>query len=130
MAVHTLRVPVTFVGLATSTGEAVTFTGFGTLRTRVSRDTESGEQTLLADFDMRGIVGLALPSLTRYVLTHVEFMVLPHQPLQTLAITFPMEPSSGSLRRTLRTGVMKLIVLLDVNTGAALAINGTSVVLL
>ena len=64
MAVHTLRLPVNYIGRATTTLEAVTLTGVGLLHTRVSRDAETGVQTLLADFDMRGVVGPGLPSLT------------------------------------------------------------------
>ena len=130
MAVHTLRLPVNYVGLATTTLEAVTFTGVGLLHTRVSRDAETGEQTLLADFDMRGVVGRGVPSLTRYAITSVESLVLPHQPTQTMEIHFPMEPSGGLLQRTLRMGTVKLVVLIDMNTGAVQAIHNVAVVLL
>jgi hypothetical protein len=130
MAVHTLRLPVNYIGRATTTLEAVTLTGVGLLHTRVSRDAETGVQTLLADFDMRGVVGQGLPSLTRYVITSVESLVLPHQPTQTLEITFPMEPVGGLLQRTLRMGVVKLVMLVDMHTGAVQAIHNVAVVLL
>lgn len=128
--VYTTRIAVSYYAPATPTGEAVMFTGFGTLSSRMSRDATTGVSSLLATFDTQGIVGTGHPSRTQYVLNSREQMVLPHTSLQKVQLSFPMEPSPGAAITRLRSGTVNLTFMVEMRTGAVLQISSSSVSLL
>lgn len=128
--VYTTPVYVSYYAPATATGEAVMFTGTGKITSRVSRDTETGTTSLIATFDTTGIVGTGYPSLTKYVLNSSEQMILPHAFLQTVQLSFPMEPAAGSKLTALRSGTVNLTFLVEMVTGTVLQISSGTVSLL
>jgi hypothetical protein len=128
--VYTTRIPVSYYAPATATGEAVLFTGTGTISSRVSRDATTGANSLLATFDTNGIVGTGYPSQTKYVLNSREQMVLPHTALQTVQLGFPMEPAPGSALTRLRSGTVNLTFMVEMITGTVIQISSSSVSLL
>ena len=128
--VYTTSVYLSYYAPATATGEAVLFTGTGKISSRVSRDADTGTTSLVATFDATGIVGTGYPSLTKYVLTSREQMILPHALLQTVQLSFPMEPAAGSKLTALRSGTVNLTFLVEMVTGMVLQISSGTVSLL
>jgi hypothetical protein len=128
--VYTTSVFLSSYAPATATGEAVMFTGTGKISSRVSRDPDTGASSLVATFDTTGIVGTGYPSLTRYVLNSREHMILPHAALQTVQLSFPMEPAAGSAVTKLRSGTVNLTFLVELITGAVIQISSGTVSLL
>ncbi|MBP8270299.1 MAG: hypothetical protein KAX42_00355 [Sphaerotilus sp.] len=128
--VYTTRIPVSYYAPATASGEAVLFTGTGTISSRVSRDAATGASSLLATFDTNGIVGTGYPSLTKYVLNSHEQMVLPHTWSQKVQLSFPMEPAPGSAVTRLRSGTVNLTFMVEMATGKVLQISSSSLSLL
>jgi len=128
--VYTTSVHLSYYAPATATGEAVLFTGTGKITSRVSRDPDTGVSSLVAAFDTAGIVGTGYPSLTRYVLNSREQMILPHTVLQTVQLSFPMEPVAGSKITALRSGTANLTFLVEMITGTVIQISSGTVSLL
>lgn len=128
--VYTTSVYLSYYAPATATGEAVLFSGTGKITSRVSRDTDTGTTSLIATFDTTGIVGTGYPSLTKYVLTSREQMILPHALLQTVQLSFPMEPAPGSKLTALRSGTVNLTFFVELITGTVLQISSSTVSLL
>ena len=128
--VYTTSVYLSYYAPATATGEAVLFSGTGKITSRVSRDTDTGTTSLIATFDTTGIVGTGYPSLTRYVLNSREQMILPHAFLQTVQLSFPMEPAAGAKVTKLRSGTVNLTFLVEMITGTVIQISSGTVSLL
>lgn len=127
---HTTAIALSHYAPATATGEAVLFTGTGKITSRVSRDTETGTNSLVAMIDTTGIVGTGYPSLTKYVLSSGEQMVLPHAWRQTVQISVVLEPVAGSKVTALRSATVNLTFLVEMTTGAVLQISSGTVTLL
>lgn len=126
----TLKVPVLDTASAPSGGEPVKFTGTGTITSRLVRSPETGEHVLLATFDFNGIVGVGRQSGTRYVLTAHEAMVLPHAPVQSVSLSFPMEPDPGSPLPLVRSGLADVRFAVNMATGQIIAITSSRMGLL
>lgn len=128
--VYTTSVYLSYYAPATTTGEAVLFSGTGKIISRVSRDADTGVSSLVATFDTAGIVGTGYPSQTKYVLNSREQMILPHAFLQTVQLSFPMEPAAGSTVTKLRSGTVNLTFLVEMITGTVIQISSGTVSLL
>jgi len=64
------------------------------------------------------------------VLNSREQMILPHAALQTVQLSFPMEPAAGSKITTLRSGTANLTFLVEMITGTVIQISSGTVSLL
>lgn len=120
-AINTFVLPFGYYALA-ATGEPVTFSGSVTFETQRITDPTAGDQLLVKLF-WTNVAGTASPSLTRYVVTGSENVVLPHASSQTMEITFPLVPEPGSKVMTTRTGVANITFLVSLTTGAFLGLS-------
>jgi hypothetical protein len=116
--VYQTAIPVFLVAFGPLFTEAVTFSGTGRITTRLSTDPDGGNQVLLAQFDTTGIVGTGSITFSRYELSTIESLVLPHATTQMVSLTFPMVPTATSLNQAVRTGSADLTLHVDLATGA------------
>ena len=109
-----------------TTGEQVLFQGQLTIETQLVKDPVTTVHELLINVLWTGITGTAYPSLTKYVLTGRESVMLPNASLQTMEISFPMVPQAGSPFMTTRTGIANFSFFVNTTTGALIAMASGS----
>lgn len=123
-------VPVNHIAAANDAGEAVQFTGTGTIESRLVLDPDTSAHVLVATFDFNGITGVGQISRSTYQLTTREAMMLPHADTQSISLTFPMEPRPRDVLQQLRTGVAHVRFAVNPGTGEITAITASSMALM
>lgn len=112
--------PWAYYALA-ATGEPVQFVGTSTFESQLISDPVAGQQ-LLVNVYWTDVKGTAYPSLSTYVVTGSENVMMPNAATQTMEVTFPMIAQPGSKITTTRTGVASFTFAVNTTTGAVLGV--------
>ena len=121
------RLPLAVRAPASAAGEAVHFSGVGSVTTRLTADNSTGARSMHALISLSGITGTGVSTGTRYVLAAQESFVLPHATVQTVSFSFALEPSANSANQALRSAQLTLNFVVDLSTGAIAAVNSGAV---
>jgi hypothetical protein len=108
-------------------GEQVVFSGQAKVKSRLVPDPEFGHPQLLLFIDMGSVAGLGASSGARYVTASQEILARPLAATHQIELTFPFAGKMTDPLSATRTGVVTLLLSVDVATGSIVAASANAV---